>query len=136
MFLILCCGCLCASWLYLFWVCSPVLINCDLCCCLNVLRGGISDLQSFAKCPIFLHILQASFFAGHVFKWPGRNLFPHLLQFCICPVCGVGRIGTLFCLFMYYIFSNHGLSLYVDECGDCELCIFCWLACPRSLANA
>ena len=111
MFLILCCVCLCASWLCLCCGCGIVFVGCCLCCGLNVVGGGISDLHNFAKWPIFLHILQASFFAEQMFRCPCRNLFPHLLQFCTCPVCGVGRIGTLFCLFMYCIFSNHGLSL-------------------------
>ena len=135
-FLSFCCVCLCASWLYLCGGCTLVFVCCWRCCGLNVGRGGISDLHSFGNGRSFLHILQASFFAGHMFKWAGKNLFPHLLQFFICPVCGVGSIGPLFCLLMYCIFSNHGLSVWMCECEDCELCLFCWSAWPFSLASA
>ena len=44
-------------------------VGCFLFCGLNVVRGGISDLHNFAKWPIFLHIRQASFFAGQIFRF-------------------------------------------------------------------
>ena len=96
-------------------------------------RGGISELQSLAKWSFFLHILHASFFAGQMFRCPGRNLMPHLRQPCIGPERGIGRMSTLFCLFMYCFFSNQGFDMFGLVL---ELIIFCCFSSPLSSANA
>ena len=47
-----------------------------------------------------------------IFCMPHFLLDIHLLQSCTCPDCVVGRMGTLFCLFIYCIFSNHEFVMF------------------------
>ena len=53
---------------------------------------GLRDLQTFAKCPVRLHVWHVALYAGQCLRPPGWKLDPHPRQDCLL-FCSVVRSG-------------------------------------------